>query len=303
MSTDSPGRILTAEEIANYVVCPEAWRLKYVMHAHKTPAQHSTEGAVRKQAWTKRQDLSRQLSSYAKIAYLLLVALVIIVFLLDQQRAGGLIGSFSAKNPTVTKSAQDDAAQHDESAVRDGRAPKTVPPEIFQLLLVLGLLIFMWDLFERRSRKLKRESGLSEQSEMVAAKGSSRLAARSLLSESLGISSKPDAIVKDGSAVIPVAVHPLTNKVRDRHVIPMLVHLCLLEETSGRRPPYGVLVMGRKERRVQIANTEEKQRWLESLVDEMRSILDGVPAVPAPNVPKCKHCDVRTVCKYSAYSE
>jgi CRISPR/Cas system-associated exonuclease Cas4 (RecB family) len=59
--------------------------------------------------------------------------------------------------------------------------------------------------------------------------------------------------------------------------------------------------MGPEQRSIRIKNTDEKQRWLDSLLDEMRSILDGVPAVPTPAFYKCKRCDVRDICAFSAY--
>ena len=58
--------------------------------------------------------------------------------------------------------------------------------------------------------------------------------------------------------------------------------------------------MGQKGRIVKVKNTPEKQRWLETLLDEMNSILDGVPAVAAPSFKKCKVCDVKNRCKFSA---
>ena len=118
----------------------------------------------------------------------------------------------------------------------------------------------------------------------------------------VGLSGRPDALIKDDGAVIPVSIKPMSKKVRDRHVIELIAHLRLVEEDEGVRPPYGILLMGKGARKVKIRNTEEKQRWLESLIDEMNSIIGGVPAVPAPALYKCKHCDVNRICKHSAYT-
>ena len=88
-------KIFTAEEVANYVVCPEAWRLKYVELASKRRSSTSSDGTKVRREWVEQQDLSSQLRKYAKIVYMLLVCLVIIVFLLEQQRS--LLGTQSSQ--------------------------------------------------------------------------------------------------------------------------------------------------------------------------------------------------------------
>ncbi len=175
---------------------------------------------------------------------------------------------------------------------------RDVPLEILLLLLLLGLIIFMWDFFERRSRSLKKGSGIAEKTVVVSVRGSTDLPQREFYSATLGLSSKPDAIIKEEGFIIPVDIKPMAKKVRDRHVVAMLVHLKLIEEIEGIRPPYGVIIMGKEKRSVRIKNTEDKQRWVDSLLDEMRSIMDGVPAVPAPAPFKCKNCDVREICTF-----
>ena len=294
-------RIISAEEVANYVVCPEAWRLKYIEQSSTRRSSSGSDGTKLRKEWAERQDLSSQLRKYAKIVYMLLVCLVIIVFLLEQRRA--LLGSQSGKNIRPAIEQQQDpgetAGKYFQRIVRHSH--KAVPTEILLLLLVLGVLIFLWDLFERRSSTIQKESGLSKKTEVISAKGSSELPAKKFQSSSLGLSSKPDALLKSGRDIIPVDIQPLTNKVRDRHVIPVFVHLRLIEEEERIRPPHGVLIMGKKKRRVEIKNSPEKQRWLDSILDEMRSIIDGVPAVPAPAKLKCKNCDVREICEHSAY--
>lgn len=180
---------------------------------------------------------------------------------------------------------------------------KAIPAEIVMLLLILGLLIFMWDLFERRSRIIKKETGLDEKAEMISLKGSSYLPSRDYVSTQLGLSARPYALVRDGDHLIPVDYAPTSKKVHDRHVVALLVHMRLIEEKEGSKPPYGLLILGTEARPVKILNKPEKQRWLDSLLDEMNSIIDGVPAVPAPSKFKCKNCDVRQLCRHSAYRE
>ena len=183
------------------------------------------------------------------------------------------------------------------------RTAQTIPPELLFLLLIVGIIIFLWDMFERRSSNIRKSGGLDEKSEVISIRGSSQLPAKEYTSFESGLTSMPDALSKEGGFIIPVSIKPMSKKVRDRHVVELLVHLKLIEEKEGKRPPYGILVLGPEGRSVKIKNSDDKQRWLESLLDEMRSIIDGVPAVPKPALYKCKSCDVRMHCNYSEYKE
>lgn len=176
-----------------------------------------------------------------------------------------------------------------------------IPLEIVLLLAMLGLLIFMWDLFDRRSRKIRERSGFDAKTELVALQGSTRLRGKTYFSETEGLISRPDALIKKEGFIIPVSVQPMSKKIHDRHIVQMLVHMRLIEEVEGKRPPYGILLMGQRGRIVRVQNTPQKQFWLSTLLDEMRSIMDGVPALPKPAPLKCKHCDVREICKHSVY--
>ena len=298
MSKRNPEDGISDEEVANYAVCPEAWRLKYIEGARSDRnVPNSSDGTRIRKEWVEEQALSSKLRKYAKVVYLLLVMLVIIVFMLEHKR------TLSGQTVRGTQQIQQQAGVNPSLPKLHESYRKSVPTEIVLLLLVLGLLIFMWDLFDRRAANLRQEGGLSKKSEIISARGSPELPARTFRSEALGLIGRPHALIRDGDFIIPVDIQPLTNKVRDRHVLRLYVYLKLIEESEGKRPPYGLLLMGQKKRRVQVANTPEKHRWLESILDEMRSIMDGVPAQPAPSLQKCKHCDVRDRCSHSAYSE
>lgn len=86
MENNQEKKVISADELANYVVCPEAWRLKYLEKGPKQQAERKEYGRASRQRWFETQDLSAKLRSYAKIAYLLLVLLVIVVFLLEHKR-------------------------------------------------------------------------------------------------------------------------------------------------------------------------------------------------------------------------
>lgn len=180
---------------------------------------------------------------------------------------------------------------------------RVIPVEILILLLIMGVIITVWDMLMRHSSKIQAAGGLGEKSELVALKGSDLVPEKEYRSETLKLISQPHGIIKEGGFLIPIDNVPSSKKVRDRHVVQMLVHLRVIEEQEGKMPPYGILILGKEQRSVRIKNTEEKQRWLDNILAEMRSIMDGVPAVPKPTYYKCRGCDVRPVCAFSAYKE
>ncbi len=180
---------------------------------------------------------------------------------------------------------------------------RVIPIEILFILLILGVIIFIWDMLMRQSTQLKTAGGLGEKSELIAVVGSTRIPGRSYSSSKLGLSSQPHSLVKEEGFLIPVDVIPSSKKVKDRHVVQMLVHMRLVEAIEGKRPPYGILILGKEQRSVRIKNTEEKQSWLDDILAEMRSILEGVPAIAKPTYYKCKGCDVRAFCTQTPFKD
>lgn len=279
MADSEENQIITATELANYAVCPEAWRLKRIARVgYKRSSVHEERGWQLRSKWIEHHDLSYTLRRYAKIAYLLALGLGILVFFWDRQR------NIPVDLPS------------------GGSALPTIPfGEIISLLLILGALIFIWDLFDRHGARAQKATGLDATSQTLGVKGSAHVPSVSYTSSELGLSGVPDAVIREDGFVIPVIKKPLSKKIRDRHVLELMVHLRLVEEHEGKRPPYGFIVIGQENRRVKINNSDDKQRWMSALVDEMHSIIEGVPAVPAPSLQKCRSCDVKNSCQFSAY--
>lgn len=174
-----------------------------------------------------------------------------------------------------------------------------IPTEVLLFISALGLITFFWDLFDRRSSALRKRSGFRKGTEIVKVKGSEEVPVGRLFDKDLKLSSKPDAILKEDGFLIPVDIIPNSTKIQDRHVIRSIVHLRLLETQEGKVSPYAVLRMGKKGRIVRIKNTKEKQVWLDSLMAEMRSISEGVPALATPSFKKCKKCEVNSICEFA----
>ena len=82
--------------------------------------------------------------------------------------------------------------------------PGTIPLEIFALLLVLGLLIFLWDFFDRKYSNLADQSDSILTLEVLSLKDNDKFPTRSFQSINLMLKGTPDALVKEGKFTIPV---------------------------------------------------------------------------------------------------
>jgi hypothetical protein len=84
---EEPRFLITSEQVSDYVVCPESWRLKFVDGDKYSRSIRNEEGIIKRKEWVEQHDLLTSLRKYAKIVYLLLVLLTIIVFLLEYRRS------------------------------------------------------------------------------------------------------------------------------------------------------------------------------------------------------------------------
>jgi hypothetical protein len=92
--------VISSSEIATYTVCPRAWQLKRQKKYSRKSSDRSMQGLELRRVWVEEQDLYERLKRYAKVTYLLLVAIVIVVFLIENRRVE------SQRNVTVMPSAE-----------------------------------------------------------------------------------------------------------------------------------------------------------------------------------------------------
>jgi CRISPR-associated exonuclease Cas4 len=116
-------------------------------------------------------------------------------------------------------------------------------------------------------------------------------------SDAYGLSGRPDYIIKVGDKLIPVEEKtgrtpkgPLFS-----HIIQIAAYCLLMEETSGKAPPYGLLKYPEHEHEIEY-NEDLKKLLLEKLA-EMRTIVKTEVAHRNHNRPgKCKNCSRRDIC-------
>ena len=164
-------------------------------------------------------------------------------------------------------------------------------------VLLLGALIILDSITMIIGEKSKRV-GFKSDINTVGVDGVRNLPVRSYVSDMQGLAGRPDALINEDGFIIPIERKPLAKKIHDRYVAQLLVYMRLVEEFEGKRPPYGYLILGPNCRRFRIDNTDEKQAWLQSILDEMRAILNGSEAVAMPHPKKCAHCQVKDACTH-----
>jgi CRISPR-associated protein Cas4 len=263
------GYIIAAGEVSAFSVCPKAWHLLWHGVGKRDSGNpNSLLGQRLHSDWSRFFEESLRLGTW--IRYLaVLVCCMLVVFM----------------------------------AISSSRAPLN---ELFQLSLknrglqvVLLVIAALWLIrsFGKEATRKHEASGFSQSEVALAIDGGMLLPEREYVSERQGLAGKPDAIIREFDFVIPVERKPLAKKLRDRYVVQLLIYMRLVEEFEGIRPPHGYLLLGPACRRVKVVNSESKQRWVDSMIKEMRRVLHGAAPNPDPHPKKCDKCEVRERCE------
>lgn len=146
--------------------------------------------------------------------------------------------------------------------------------------------------------KLRKNSGFEKDLKAIGIDGGKILPTKNYVSHKQQLAGKPDGVIIEDGFFIPVERKPFAKKVHERYIAQLLVYMRLVEEFEGIRPPYGYLIIGKNCKRVRIDNTEERQRWLSSLLAEMHKGLSGQKVKPNPHPKKCERCPVAADCAH-----
>ena len=255
---------ISPAEFATYTVCPHSWLLKKKQNPR---IDHDFSAKIQKQHWYNTQEKATRVQTYLTVIAVLIFLLIFALFFRD-----GIL---------------------DQDKININEYYN----EIFFLLVISGSLIFILRTLKNYFKALRDNTGLNTKDKIVQLKDSDLLDSKVYYSKEYGICAKPDAIIKDHNTYIPVLIKTKSNKVKDRHAIEILAHIKALEESTNNHSPYGIIILGKDHRRVQIKNTEDRQNWLKILSEEMHTILEqDIPAEARPSKFKCKMCDVKNLC-------
>lgn len=160
------------------------------------------------------------------------------------------------------------------------------------LLLLLAGAVLLW-----LARRLRARSGLPAGRVVAADVGSWRRLDHPLFSRRYGLTGRPDYVVADGADLVPVEVKSARAPARPyaSHVLQLAAYCLLVAETSGRRPPYGILRYA--DRPFRIPYTRELE---EQLIEVLEAMRDDLAAGDAPrrhrDPRRCAACGYREVC-------
>lgn len=146
-------------------------------------------------------------------------------------------------------------------------------------------------------RRRYRASGLPPGRLIYVDTGAFGRLAEPLFSETHRLTGKPDYLVQDGDAIVPVEVK--TSRAPevpfDSHVMQLAAYCLLVHETYGARPPYGIVKY--PERAFAVDYTPELEAALLEVLAAMRAARRArdVPRSHDESI-RCEWCGVKDAC-------
>ncbi len=162
------------------------------------------------------------------------------------------------------------------------------------LLIVIGLILLA---IARRGR---RSAGLPEGRVEYSDTGAERRPEAPLFSPRYRLTGRPDYLVEHNGAFIPVEVksRPAPDEPYESHIFQLTAYCLLVEETYGKRPPYGIIRY--RDRGFQVPYTAERKRALELILEQMRTDLHSGNVARSHDDPaRCARCGYRHLCEES----
>ena len=171
---------------------------------------------------------------------------------------------------------------------------------VLALLLVCGASVVL-----AVSVRLRRTSGLPE-GEIVSSDMGVETKGKPLYSARYGLTGTPDYLISTPHGLVPVEVKPTRKEEEPRqsHLLQVLAYCLLVEDTQGRKPPYGLLRYSSATFRVDY-NDATRAHLLE-VMDAMRKLaeLEEWQVERNHRLPgRCRACGYRSVCDQSLWTD
>jgi len=161
------------------------------------------------------------------------------------------------------------------------------------LPLLVAALVLWW-----LAGRLRNKAGLPDGQVVYSDTGAWGRVERPLFSQNLQLTGKPDYLVREGGAVIPVEVksgRAPAYGVYTAHVYQLAAYCALVEETYGHRPRYGLIKYADKLLRVDY--TPELENELFELLAAMRADAEAVDVHRSHTLAaRCGACGFRAAC-------
>jgi len=163
---------------------------------------------------------------------------------------------------------------------------------ILALLLTLLALFLLWQAARKR-----KAAGLPGGRVIYADTRAWGPVEKPLFDPALGLTGKPDYLVQRGNAIIPVEVKSarVGTDPHDSHIYQLGAYCLLVQRSSGKRPPYGILHY--PNRTFAIDYTPALEAALMDILAEMRQCEKKGDAGRSHDQPaRCARCGFRSTC-------
>ena len=163
---------------------------------------------------------------------------------------------------------------------------------ILALLLTLLALFLLW-----QAARQRKAAGLPGGRVIYADTRAWGAVEKPLYDAELGLTGKPDYLVESGKAIIPVEVKSarVGTAPHDSHIYQLGAYCLLVQRSTGKRPPYGILHY--PNRTFAIDYTPALEAALLDMLVEMRQCEKKREADRSHDQPaRCARCGFRSAC-------
>ena len=175
---------------------------------------------------------------------------------------------------------------------------------------VLLIIAFLWTLLAtwQLQRSLKAENEMIERREKAGLEEGTELAYSDdekssdlLMDEVSGLRGRPDQIVIIDGEFIPVEQKTgrVPKKPHKSHRLQLLAYISLVETSTGKAPPYGILRYGDEDIHQVYWDQHAKQHLQDSIIEVQRLMVEGGAKRNHEREGKCRNCSRRYACSES----
>ena len=158
-------------------------------------------------------------------------------------------------------------------------------------LILLALLLWLL------SARLRKDSGLPDGDVVYSDTGAWQRNDRALFSKRHQLAGKPDYLIRDSDAIVPVEIKSSAAPAQPRegHVLQLAAYCLLVEEELGVKVSRGIIQYS--DRQFVIQYTRELHNTLLRTLEHMRADAEAGDAARSHNQPwRCRNCGVREAC-------
>lgn len=165
------------------------------------------------------------------------------------------------------------------------------------LILIIGILIFLALILFGISRLMAKRTGIPDGRIIYSDPGVWKKTLKPLYDASIGLTGRPDYLIKKDDQIIPVEVKSswAPRSPYDSHILQLAAYCVLVESTYGHRPPYGLLRY--KNRTFKIKFTPDLEERVLEIIDVIRKQKNKVDTPRSHNHSnRCARCGYRNTC-------